>query len=144
MINENVIRKTKLITVKVPQGSRATEFYFPDQPDLRGVALLGICFFVSRSTPKTYENNIVINDPATEVSFLTLYDMSGFAFVDKSPVCYFHGINTNNSNIWGTTFNGQKVNWSKCYLHIADAALISPVQDEYYMFLVSYEIPVKK
>jgi len=144
MVNENVIRKTKLISVKVPMGSRATEFFFPDQPDLRNALLLGLCIFDVKSTPKTYENTNTVNDPAELTSFITLYDEKGFAFVDKVPLVYFKAINSKYLNFWGTTFNGQKINWSKCYIHIADNSTISIIQDEYFQLLVSYEYPKPK
>lgn len=144
MITQNIVRKVKLINVKVPVGSRATEFYFEDQPDLRDAVLLAICFFPTKALPKTYENNLSINQPAYDQSFITMYDRSGFAFVDKTPISYFQPLTTNNGNIWGVLFNQQKLNWSKCYIHIADNALISITDDEYYQILVTYEYPTKK
>lgn len=143
--NGNVIRKIKLLQIQVLAGSRSTEFYFQDQPDLRNVNLLALWAITIGIVPKTYENNFPINAVAYSESYLTLYNMEGYAFVDKIPLYYFQAmIGNDNANLWGVLFNGQRVNWSKSFIHIADVNLISPVQPEYYQIAITYDYPVKK
>lgn len=140
MVNQDIIRKQKLLSVRVPVASRASEFYFPDQPDLRGAQLTALWAVPITVVPKTYENNFPVSAAIFQQSYITLYDMTGFAFVDKIPLYNFQKmIGADTANVWGTIFNGQKVNWTKSFIHLADIALISIAQDEYYQIVVNYE-----
>jgi hypothetical protein len=140
MVNQDIIRKQKLLSVRIPQQSRASEFYFPDQPDLRGAKLTALWAVPISVVPKTYENNFPVSAAIFAQSYITLYDMTGFAFVDKIPLYNFQKmIGADTANVWGTIFNGQMVNWTKSFIHLADIALISIVQDEYYQVVVNYE-----
>lgn len=145
MVTENILRKSKCITIRVPQSSRATEFYFPDQPDLRHVKLTALSIIPVTVTPKTYENNNVVNAVLFSNCFITLFDYSGYAFVDKVPIYVFQQIiGADQANLWGVLFNGQTVNWSKSFIHVADASTISIVQDEFFNIVINYEFPSKK
>jgi hypothetical protein len=147
--NVNTINKIKLLELKIPIGSTASEFYIPDQPDLRDVLLQNIVFVNTLSqVPKTYANQFTVNDPLFQVAFLTLYDMSGFKFVDSIPLIQFIPFTASGGNLWGNVFRGQRVNWTKCFIHIADISLISAVRDEYFQWSVLYtriqDLPKKR
>lgn len=142
LYQQPLLRKAKTIELAIPGGSVQTDFYFPDQPDLRDVLLLGIQIWIPGLIPVDYSNRPTINQNVFDRSFLTLYDMKGYRFVDQIPLFNFQPmVGAVPGNFWGMMFNGQKVNWTKSLIHCADPTVYTPVITEYYQISVFYELP---
>lgn len=141
MLTSNNILKIKTISLKIPAGSQSSEFYFTDQPDLRTGVMQNLVLYPPDVSVRTPSNQQVMSDNLFRSSFITLFDMKGYKFVDSVPLEQFNPFMAKTpGNLWVETFRNQQVNWTKCYVHIANIAWIDPLVDEYLQLSIIYEL----
>jgi hypothetical protein len=136
--------KSELIEVVIPAntgGTPKTKIQLPDNPNLRETRLMGIETYPSEILPVS----IVSRTPCVPYSllrsiFLTLQGYNGKNFQWQDPlVDYVNIAAVVNWTEFPHTYVGQRVNYPKSYIEIADAALISTVVDQVVAFRIFYK-----
>lgn len=135
-----LMQKCEVIEILIPAGTTKTKIQLPDQQNLRNTHIMDIEAFYSEILPKSI---LSLNDliPLTLMKsvFLTLQSYNGKNFQWQRPLIDFKykaNVITNgpvdnglliadiqNYNL--TRFNGQRVNYPKSYIEIADPTLIN-------------------
>lgn len=137
--------RSELIEVVIPMnnGQPKTKIQLPDNQNLRNSHLMGIETYTDELIPLS----IVTKAPVVPVAlmqsiFLTLQDYNGVNFASQDPILDY----VNMAFITGGTpysnfpikFAGQKVNYPKSYIEIADSTLISTDTNQVVLFKIYY------
>jgi len=132
-ISQRKVYKTQVIEVRIPTGSTRTKFQLPDEQNLRYVHLLGIETYTIEELPLSPATNTPVISPDLMKSIsLTLQAYQGENFMWQQPI---QGLRTMDvggvalipHQTFPLAFAGQRVNWPKSYIEIADTSLIPGV-----------------
>lgn len=117
------INKTQLIEVIIHQGTTATRFNIPDQPQLRQKKTLSIEIFNADDVTVSPSGNTTVSGANVERSFLTLYinESNGISgeYVQNIPLTALHRciVGTTNAYVYQIAeFNNKMIDWSKSYI----------------------------
>jgi hypothetical protein len=125
--------KSETIQIIIPAGTTLTKFQLPDQQNLRNTFIMDIEAYYAEILPKSILTGDAIIPLALMKSiFFTLQSYNGKNFVWQRPLIDYKYKNTfsidpsdfQNFNL--TRFNGQRINYPKSYIEIADPTLVSP------------------
>jgi len=126
--------KSEVIEVKIIGGSTTNKIQLPDVPNLRNVHLWNIESWTLQEIPVSILSNTpLVNQALYNSIFLTLQSYNGKNFMWQKPLLSFKNVSStivlpavaNTFVSWfPTLFAGQKVNWPKSYIEIANVALI--------------------
>lgn len=135
--------KSEQVLIKVPRRTATNQkniFVFPDDQELRDKKILWIQFYPSEIVPKTLENQPIVNQNFLANSYLRLETYTGVQFVNQQPIVDFQNVLGNSfTNFYSIEFIGQRVNWPKCQVQIADVNLVSDTEDQYILCVVGYK-----
>lgn len=129
------------ILVKAGTGG-GTQIFFPDNQYIRNKKLCALNLtadmssFFGLAPTKYVDGKDLAGVPFLLNCYLTLESYSGVQFVRKKPLVEFMPYNAINGvgNIaTQANFIGQRVNWPKCYIEIANGAA-PPITDIYVLF----------
>lgn len=145
-MKRDILYKHELVEVIIPAGSTLSKYYLPDLPNLRNVHLWNIEVFSSDEIPKSIiSGNAVISPSLMKSAFLTLQSYNGKNFVYQRPFPLFKYIQNifaiaanSLTEFYPRSFVGQKVNYPKSYVEIADTSLISGVAAQCILLSVEY------
>lgn len=151
------ILKSEIIEIVIPNGSNATQFLVPDQPNLRDTKTLGIQAFYDNIVPQSIlSQNAVVPKNVFQNSYITLLDYAGIQFCKQLPLVTLQTIENGLSGYISTTgeteidhpptiqekdfkvFDGQIINWSKCFIAIP-ASISSLGSDVSFLLAIYYE-----
>jgi len=145
-MKRDILYKHELVEVNVPAGSTNSKFYLPDLPNIRNVHLWNIELYTGQDVPKSIiSGNNVVPFPLFRSLFLTLQSYNGKNFVYQRPAPTFKY--TQNilaaaadslTEFYPRAFAGQKVNWPKSYIEVADVSLISGVEAQTILISIEY------
>jgi hypothetical protein len=127
--------KHELIEVVIPVSSTSSKFYLPDLPNLRNVHLWNLATYSFLNTPKSIISGLpVIPMALLRSCFLTLQTYNGKNFCYQVPLIEFLTLSNivvgQDNNYQPITFAGQKINYPKSYIEIADTTLISTTESQ--------------
>jgi hypothetical protein len=137
--------KHELVEVVIPAGSTASRYYLPDLPNLRNVHIWNIETYTNLEVPKSIisGNNVIASD-LFRSCFLSLQTYNGKNFLYQRPILTFKTIQTTGDSailtceFYNKSFVGQKVNYPKSYIEIANPALISSNENQSILLSVEY------
>lgn len=125
--------KSQLIEIKIPKNTPATlktKIQFPDEQNLRFSHLMRLEVFHFADFPLSIVTKTkVIDADVLKTIFITLQDYSGYNFALQDPAITFH-TNGTISERQTSVFTGQKMNYPKSYIEIADIAKLSTTEDQ--------------
>lgn len=127
--------KSEFIELPIIRNSTADQKTFPDVPNLRNAALMGISAASITQIGKTPLKAIPVNATLFKSAFLVLSVDNSETI--KIPMVELE-LNTSAVRRF-FEFAGQKINWSKCYIKLGDTTAISAVQDENFLLTVYYQ-----
>jgi hypothetical protein len=143
--------RTQLIEILIPPnfGAPKTTLPFPDIPNLRNTYLYHIKAYSSGDIPKSIlSGNTLIDDQVARSLFVSLQGYNGKLFVSQKPLITLKTSNTTrigagadsdyNYEVQPVNFTGQKVNWSKSYIELADPGLIGIENSLSVLFKIYY------
>lgn len=109
--------KHEFVQVIVPKDATKTQYYFPDNPNLRNVRHCGIEQYVVDVLPVTPDGTVVSTNADAQVAFITLVGYNGQEFIKNWPLTAFlYFIGLPNSNFFTKQLTRQRVNWPKSYI----------------------------
>jgi len=141
------IYKSLLIEVKIPantNGKPKNKIQLPDEQNLRNTHLFGIETYNETDIPMSIQTHTrVISEALLKSTFLTLQGYNGKNFAWQIPLIDLYNVfdvaSGNPFNTFPYLFCGQKVNWPKSYIEIADTSLISLTDATVVVFNVYYK-----
>jgi hypothetical protein len=136
----NVLIKSELIEVVIPinTGSPKTKIQLPDNQNLRNTHIRAIDTYVFSNMPMSIvSRNTVVSAALLNSIFLTLQGYNGKNFMWQKPLNKFLTFGVN-SDRFPVVFCGQKVNYPKSYIEIADSSLISVLEAQSVILDISY------
>jgi hypothetical protein len=127
--------KHELIEITIPKSSTLSKFYLPDLPNLRNVHLFGLESYTNAQLPKSIiSGNNVIPMAILQSAFITLQSYNGKNFCYQLPLLDLKFLSNpaggENQQLSPIVFVGQKINYPKSYIEIADTSLISAVENQ--------------
>jgi len=118
----------ELAEIVIPSGSTATNFFFPDMPNLRGTQTWGIQLYSSEQIPNApLSGNALIAASVLRTGFVTLVDDKGAELLKQMPLALFNTLKfdvSTSTNIYETNakaLTGKKINWTKSYIRFTAA-----------------------
>ncbi len=134
--------KSEQVIIKVPKrlpNQVSNIFIFPDDQELRNKKLLWIQFYPSEIVPRTLDNQPIVDNKFLQHCYLTLETYTGVQFVKTKPVVDFMNImGSSFTQFFNIEFIGQRVNWPKCQIQLADTNLVNDKDDQYILCDVGY------
>lgn len=141
--------RSQLVELIIPPntGAPKTTFYFPDIPNLRNTYLYHIKAYTASDIPASIlSKEALISDDIARSLFISLQGYNGKLFCSQKPIITLKTGNTTRIDADGTflyetqpvNFTGQKVNWSKSYIELANPALIGAVNTFSVLFKIYY------
>lgn len=135
--------KSQLIEIKIPKNTVATvkaKIQFPDEQNLRNSHLMRIETFHFADFPTSIVTKTkVIDADVLKSIFITLQDYSGYNFALQDPAITFH-TNGTISERQTSVFAGQKMNYPKSYIEIADVSKLSTTEDQVLPIRIFYRL----
>lgn len=135
--------RTQLIEIKIPKntvGTVKTKIQFPDEQNLRESHLMGIETFHYADFPQSIvTKQTVVSEDVLKSIFITLQDYNGYNFDLQSPAITYHTNGTVRENS-PSVFVGQKMNYPKSYIEIADVSKLSTEEDQVLPVRVYYRL----
>ena len=135
--------KAQLIEIKIPKntiGTVKTKIQFPDEQNLRNSHLMGMEVFRFSDFPKSIvTKSTVIDTDVLETIFITLQDYNGYNFALQDPAITYHDHGSIAEN-FPMVFAGQKMNYPKSYIEIADVSKLSTEEDQVLPIRVFYRL----
>lgn len=142
------ITRSEYVEVLIGPANGKSTFYFPDQPNLRGVSCEALECYSDVDALVTLGRNASVTLPIINNTFVVLY-FEGGEFI-KMPLSKFNRILIDDSTgnryvqqLDSTLLNGQNVVWTKSYIQYVggDTNVIS---DFSYAFNIHYKLQSKK
>lgn len=136
----NVIN-SELVEVFIPGGTTRTKIQLPDQQNLRNIHLMGIEVYDVAMIPISIVSSRALVPTALLRSiFLTFQAYNGDNFVWQTPVVAYSNLEPAafGQQLSPRKFNGQRVNWPKSYIEIADLTTVPAAVDTVLLVEVFY------
>jgi hypothetical protein len=135
--------KSQLIEIKIPKNTVATvktKIQFPDEQNLRNSHLMGMEVFHFADIPQSIvTKQTVVDIDVLKTIFITLQDYNGYNFALQDPAITYHNNGTVVEN-FPMVFAGQKMNYPKSYIEIADVSKLSVDEDQVLPIRVFYRL----
>jgi hypothetical protein len=135
--------RSQLIEIKIPKntiGSVKTKIQFPDEQNLRNSHLLGMEVFHFADFPQSIvTKQTVVDTDVLQSIFITLQDYNGYNFALQDPAITYHDHGSIAEN-FPMVFAGQKMNYPKSYIEIADVSKLSTEEDQVLPIRVFYRL----
>lgn len=135
--------KTQLIEIKIPRNTVGTvkqKIQFPDEQNLRNSHLLNleVWHFADFPTSIVTKSTVIDLDVLKSI-FITLQDYNGYNFSLQKPAISYH-TNGTVAETHPSVFVGQKMNYPKSYIEIADVSKLSVEEDQVLPILITYRL----
>lgn len=140
--------KSESQPVLIPNGTvGGTQIFFPDNQYIRNKKLMNIILNVDQNfgagaglNQKYVDGKAIIDAQFAAQIYLTLESYAGVQFIRKKPINLFNPLGqvaTGNTLQFFTEMIGQKVNWPKCYIEIANG-IAATRADQYCLFDIEF------
>jgi hypothetical protein len=132
-LSQRIEIKEELIEIAIPPNTPATvksKIQFPDNQNLRFTHLLGMEVFHFADFPTSIvTKSTTISLAVLKSIFITLQAYNGKNFVWQDPAITYH-FNATINESFASVFAGQKLNYPKSYIEIADTSLLSTTETQ--------------
>lgn len=140
------ITRSEYVEILIGSANGKSTFYFPDQPNLRGVNCEALEAYTTADAPITLGMNVAVSPLLLNKTYLVLY-FDGGEFI-KMPLSKFSRMMFDSDNNLGyiqqldsTLLNGQNIVWTKSYIqYVGTPADISSTS---FAFNIHYKLKSK-
>lgn len=109
--------KHEFVQILLKAADTKTQYYFPDNPNLRNVRHCGIEAYNASVLPQTPDGTPLVTNAEFVNAFVTLVGYNGQEFIKNWPLTSFlYFIGLGNSNFFTKELTKQRINWPKSYV----------------------------
>lgn len=136
------IVKTELVTILIPKANGADTsniFQFPDDQYIRNKRLMFISVYTEDIVPMYTDNKKIVTNDFIKNCYITLESYSGVQFIRNMPLIDFQTmVGSVAAQFQTNNFIGQRVNWPKCTITVANAQNVTSIEDRYLIVNVGF------
>lgn len=139
------ITRSEYVEIVVGPANGKSVFYFPDQPNLRGVNCEALEVYSTNDAPTTLGMNSAVTPSLINNTFVILY-FDGGEFI-KMPLSKFNRLMYSTTDVGyvqqldSTLLNGQNIVWTKSYIQFVGTA--ADISNLSYAFNIHYKLRTK-
>ena len=148
-MNIEILDKSYMAEIIIPQSSTASQFFFPTLNNLDGKYTQGLSSYGVAAMPKAPSTSPVINAALFAACFLNLFVGDdnyywNLPLIDIVTTRNNLSTSTVYSNPFAIEFNNRQIIWAKSFIYVANTALISVSQNEVVPINIKYTDGVVK